>query len=94
MAVLTPVFTYPPDRSPGMGPNPTLYGTGAPGSLVIVSQTNTDNELGRGVVGPDGNWAISVHAPKDNPGAFNSYGAYASLNGEASGWAVDLTLYV
>ncbi|SEL70296.1 hypothetical protein SAMN05216604_12837 [Pseudomonas agarici] len=94
MTVSAPVFTYPPDRSPGMGPTPTIFGTGTPNSTVTIYETNTWNALGSTIVGADGAWAIGVTVPKQNPGAFNAFGAQATFQGETSGWATDLTLYV
>jgi len=94
MAVITPIFAYPNDRQEGLGPTPTIFGTGQPGSQVVIYKSNSWDVLGSGVVDRDGKFAISVKPQQTNPGAFNAYGAKAYLNNEESGWSRDLSFYV
>lgn len=85
----TPVITSPANGATGLGPTPRLFGTAEQNHSVEIVVASYGTQLGRGVAGPDGQWAIDINNNDDqwitvqarsyvSPHDPNSYSAYSA----------------
>ena len=100
MAVSIPKFTgqqyqdLKPEDSKGLGPTPTLFGTGQPNSTVyLYYNRDVDSPIGQCLVNSEGKWLIGIHLRYTDQGNANVIAASASYGREMSGWADDLVIY-